>query len=325
MEEIMNMQSSPTTIALILVLGLMVAPAHAQQARSFVSGLGSDTNAPNCTRTAPCRTFQTAHDNTLANGEITVLDPGSYGGVTITKNISVINDGVGEAGILVSGGNAGIFVNAPGAAVTLRGLTIKGIGFGGGDGIAVGAAAALNVENCTIRNLDGSGLLGMGLFVQATSLTLQVANAVITDNSAIGIFISPAGTANVTAVLDYVGLHNNRAGGLVADGTGASGGKLAVTVNDSVASNNGALSLGSAGFFAGSDPGKALTDMMVNRSVAANNPSNGIVASGAAVGVSASVIFNNASGWTGTIVSAGNNVVQGNASNEGAMPTFPLR
>src|SRR5215471_8642797 len=76
----------------------------------------------------PHRAFQVAHDNTIASGEITVLDAGSYGSVTITKNISIINDGVGEAGALVSGGGVGITVNA-GAKdrVSLRGLTIKGL------------------------------------------------------------------------------------------------------------------------------------------------------------------------------------------------------
>src|SRR5215468_10315252 len=114
--------------AALVALALNAAPSHAQQARSFVSGLGSDTNAPNCVRTAPCRTFQVAHDNTLANGEITVLDAGSYGAVTINRSISIINDGVGEAGMLISGGATGITING-GAAdkVSLRGLTIKGI------------------------------------------------------------------------------------------------------------------------------------------------------------------------------------------------------
>src|SRR5215470_15927524 len=116
----------------VLALAVSIAPVHAQQARSFVSGLGNDANAPNCTRTAPCRTFQVAHNSTLAAGEITVLDAGSYGAVTITKNISIINDGVGEAGVLVSGGFVGITINAGESdAVRLRGLTVKGIGFGG--------------------------------------------------------------------------------------------------------------------------------------------------------------------------------------------------
>jgi len=60
-------------IATLLALALPLAPAHAQIARTFVSTVnGSDAN--NCDRPTPCRTFQRAHDNTLANGEITVLD-----------------------------------------------------------------------------------------------------------------------------------------------------------------------------------------------------------------------------------------------------------
>src|SRR5215813_13690364 len=114
-------------IAVVLALGLGALPAQAQSARTFVSSLGND--AYDCARLTPCRTFQRAHDNTLASGEITVLDPGGYGAVTITKAISIINDGVGEAGILVSGGFAGITVEAGAAdAVSLRGLTIKGLG-----------------------------------------------------------------------------------------------------------------------------------------------------------------------------------------------------
>src|SRR5262249_38632595 len=142
-------------------LGASVPPAHAQQARSFVSGFGSDLNAPNCTRTAPCRTFQKAHDNTLPSGEITVLDAGSFGSVIINRNISIINDGVGEAGALVSGGGVGITVNA-GANdhVSLRGLTIKGLDFqyGGGNGIQFNTGKSLTIENCAIRNLTGDAI-----------------------------------------------------------------------------------------------------------------------------------------------------------------------
>src|SRR5215467_2312264 len=146
--------------AALVALALNAAPSHAQQARSFVSGLGSDTNAPNCFRTAPCRTFQVAHDNTLPNGEITVLDPGSYGSVTINRTISIINDGVGEAGMLISGGVAGVTINAAVTdKVSLRGLTIKGIGFGGGNGIVVNRVGSLTVENCAIRNLSGSATI----------------------------------------------------------------------------------------------------------------------------------------------------------------------
>ena len=35
-----------------------------------------------------------AHDKTLANGEITVLDSSGYGAVDITKSVNIINDGI---------------------------------------------------------------------------------------------------------------------------------------------------------------------------------------------------------------------------------------
>src|SRR5262249_17164813 len=121
----LSMMKAACVLTSVFALCLAAAPAEAQLARSFVSAaIGNDANAPNCNRPTPCRSFQIAHDNTLDKGEITVLDPGSYGAVLIVKNISIINDGIGEAGILVSGGNTGISVNAAGASVSLRGLTI---------------------------------------------------------------------------------------------------------------------------------------------------------------------------------------------------------
>src|SRR5215472_6483052 len=96
--------------AALIALGGFIAPAQAQLARTWVSSFGIDAN--NCDRPTPCRTFQHAHDKTLPLGEISVLDPGGYGALTITKGISIINDGVGEAGLLVSGGTIGILIEA---------------------------------------------------------------------------------------------------------------------------------------------------------------------------------------------------------------------
>src|SRR5215468_12384489 len=98
-------------ILLPLALSVIAAPARAQLARTYVSA-ASGNDANDCNRLTPCRTFQAAHDKTSSMGEITVLDPGGYGAVTITKSVSIINDGVGEAGVLVSGGANGITIAA---------------------------------------------------------------------------------------------------------------------------------------------------------------------------------------------------------------------
>src|SRR5262249_11258382 len=81
----------------LLIAGLQAMPAQAQPTRVFVGALGSDGNP--CTFASPCRTFQHAHDVVAAAGEINVLDPAGYGGVTITKSISI--QGHGFSGVTV--------------------------------------------------------------------------------------------------------------------------------------------------------------------------------------------------------------------------------
>jgi hypothetical protein len=306
-------------LAIAAALALGLAPAHAQLSRTFVSA-ASGNDANNCDRATPCRTFQRAHNVTNANGEITVLDPGGYGAVAIDRNVSIVNDGVGEAGILVSGGGVGIMVNAPAdAAVTLRGLTVKGIGFGGGDGVAFSTGAALNLENCTIRNLGGPGALGVGLYFRpAGQAALQITNTIVTDNGNDGIIVEPrGGTAAVAGVLDRVGLYNNGVVGLSVNGTGAGGGKIALTMIDSVASNNGAPALAIGhGVQVVSDFGKAAARITLIRSAVVNNP----------VIVNQSAVSDNASAWVaelgGQIFTFGNNAVIGNGGGDG--PQTPV-
>src|SRR6187401_640852 len=113
-------------LALALAAGFACPePASAQATRTWVSGVGDDANP--CSRTAPCKTFAGAISKTAAGGTINVLDPGGYGGVTITKAITIEADG-DFAGITHSG-TSGIIVNAGvNDVVTLRGLTIDGFG-----------------------------------------------------------------------------------------------------------------------------------------------------------------------------------------------------
>jgi len=308
-------------VGVLIALGLCAAPAHAQFARTFVSSVGNDAN--DCNRLTPCRTFQRAHDNTLANGEVTVLDPGGYGAVTISKTISIINDGVGEAGALVSGGANGITVAAGAAdAVSLRGLTIKGIGFGGGNGIVFNSGKSLTVENCAIRNLSvGSApSAGVGiLFQPSTSSTLAVSNTFVADNIG-GVAVQPTAAANANATLSRTEMHNNSLVGFGVTGFNTTG-TVAATVADSVAARNG------NGFLAVSG---GTTGLMVVRSVAANNDF-GLQALGASatLRVGDSIVTGNTTGWVvaqgGTVQSYGNNAVNGNAGGEGAMPLVGLK
>src|SRR5262245_36216700 len=56
---------------------LGAAPAQAQATRTYVSGVGKDSNP--CTAAAPCQTLQKALAQTLAGGQIYALDSANYG------------------------------------------------------------------------------------------------------------------------------------------------------------------------------------------------------------------------------------------------------
>lgn len=113
--------------ALSTVILLSASAASAQATRTWVSGVGDDANP--CSRTAPCKTFAGAISKTATGGEISVLDPGGFGAVTITKAISIIADG--SQGSILAAGTNGIVINAPATAtVSLRGLTFEGAGTG---------------------------------------------------------------------------------------------------------------------------------------------------------------------------------------------------
>ena len=71
-------------------------PAPASSLATFVSGKGTDTGT--CASPAnPCRSFKFALGQTSSGGEIKALDPADYGGLTITKSVSLT--GVEGAGI----------------------------------------------------------------------------------------------------------------------------------------------------------------------------------------------------------------------------------
>src|SRR5262245_2507181 len=305
----MSKISSSVLFGTLIALAISNAPAHAQNARSFVSGLGNDANAPNCSRTAPCRTFQVAHDSTLASGEISVLDPGSYGAVTITKSISIINDGVGEAGALVSGGFNGITINA-GAddRVSLRGLTVKGIGLGCGYCIVFTSVKFLSIENCTIRKFTGtaqSQFIGHGIiFNPAGDSDLAISNTLVSDNEGHGISVVRAnnGVGHTTqATFSFVQVYHSGLHGIVL-----SAGNTAGSINaaaDNIVSSFNAFS----GF---AIEGTNIILLNVTRSMVSTN-GTGFSSSNdsGTIAVGQSNVARNNITWSGRVFSYGDNYV----------------
>jgi hypothetical protein len=300
--------------AAAVAVTLSALPAHAQNARSFVSGHGSDANA--CTLAAPCRTFQHAHDQTNAGGEITVLDPAGYGSLAINKAISIINDGVGEAGVQFPTQAFGILITA-GAndAVTLRGLSIDGSG-SGVVGIQFNSGKSLTIENCVVRHVVNDGIN----FTPGAAGTFLISNSVVSDNGLSGIVIGTNGSGAVTAVLNRVEVNNNAYQGLYIEGDNGTG-TLNVVVYDSIAANN----INAIGFYASSTTGRSQTTLTVFHSLTADN-AYGVLAFGvgATVRVAHSMVTGNTHGWLaqagGVLKSYGDNYIDGNGDDETAPP-----
>ena len=215
------------TIKLLIMVCFVVAfasVARAQASRTWVSGVGDDTNP--CSRTAPCKTFSGAISKTAVNGEINCLDPGGFGGVTITKSLTIDCHDV-YAGVLHSGGVNGVNIafdsfagsdtrrtvrlrnlNFSGADTGARGVSITGSSlttnsevyvedcmmdgnFGGtGHGIRDGrnGGGKLSVANTTIRNMLGAGIATTAAFLSGT--TRVVLNKVQVLNCATGVSLS---------------------------------------------------------------------------------------------------------------------------------------
>src|SRR5687767_3846778 len=133
--------------ALVLIVLALPSSAFGQATRTWVSGVGDDANP--CSRTAPCKTFAGAISKTAAGGEMNVIDPGGFGGVTITKSMTIRGRGA-TAGVLVSGTNAIVINAASTDRVRISGLDINGIGTGAHTsltGIKVLSAGRVSIVN----------------------------------------------------------------------------------------------------------------------------------------------------------------------------------
>ena len=251
----------------------LALPAQALNTRTWISGKGAD-NAGCGPIATPCRTLQFAHDQTVAGGEIDVLDPAGYGAVTITKAISIVNDGVGVAGVLsAAGGNAVTINAAAGDRVLLRGLAVEGAGTGA-NGIVLNAGGYLTIENCSIRDFRAAAPNGNGLWLKPSGQTrLFVSNTTIANNGGIGLYaqvvggdidvqadriastfngsgmvVSASGTDRISAArLTNSVIAFNRTIGLQIIGDAASGGIARGYIDMVTATNNGNYDIQSTG------------------------------------------------------------------------------
>lgn len=295
-------------------------PAFAQATRTWVSGVGSDSNP--CSRTQPCLTFAAAVTAAAAGGEVNCIDAGGFGSVIITKSISIICDPT-EAGIQVSGLVNGITINAGGNDVVyLSGLDIQGNG-AGLEGIKFNTGKALHIDKSKIRGFAGNGINFGPASGSASTALLVITDSVIADNpspsaTAGGIRIAPAAGFGAAVTLTNVHADRNLFGIRAEDRSKVSIDRSTFASN----ANNGILAVSSSG---------AATEINVTNSLITHNGINGIVTSGAAatIRIGNVSIFDNGTGINtspgGTIIgtSPGTSRNAGN-STAGAPNGSPL-
>jgi hypothetical protein len=146
--------------------------------RTFVASYGSDANP--CSLTLPCRGFAAAVSQTNAGGEVIVLDSAGYGPVTITQSVSIIAPAGVYAGISVPVGGTGILIDGIAIAVKLSGISINGLGGGGGGalyGIRMVNGFALTVDKCAIANFPN---IGIGISIQPLAVAGNLTTPVVT-------------------------------------------------------------------------------------------------------------------------------------------------
>ncbi len=225
-------------VKMLVAVGAIVWTAHAygQATRTWVSGVGSDANP--CSRTAPCQTFAGAITKTATSGEINCLDPGGFGGVTITKSIMIRCDYT-EGGVLSAGaGVNGIVINLPAATDTvfLSGIDMNGVG-SAQNGLRIVSGGIVHVRNSIIRNYRAANGLGMSLQPSGV-LQMNITGTTVADNGSGatggGILIQPTGAGGSARVhLRNSEVAHNSNNQIRVDTTGNTGAGISLFVDNS--------------------------------------------------------------------------------------------
>jgi hypothetical protein len=279
-----------STAALVVGFSTVV---QAQATRTWVSGVGDDANP--CSRTAPCKTFAGAVSKTAPCGEISVLDPGGFGAVTITKALTINGTGT-LAGILSALANAAVIVNAGvNDTVILRDISMNGA-CSGVNGIRFLAGRALIVDHCWIYGMTTNGID----VASSGNLILNVLDSNIT-NMATGINFAPT-AGSVVSEIDHTTIQKLTGNGIT---TNANSSFVTVTNSNIINAAGNGVNAGGAGAVLNVD----------SSSISSN--ATGFRTAGGFIRVTRNVIMNNTTNFTivgGTIASAGNNQVAVNGA-----------
>ncbi|MBR0758649.1 hypothetical protein JQ604_41260 [Bradyrhizobium jicamae] len=296
-----------------------LSSTKAQNLHSWVSPQGSDGNA--CTAASPCLTFSGALQKTNAGGEIGCSTSGYYGPVYITKSITIDCSAV-HAEISQNSFPGGIQVAiAASDTVVLRGLDLD-CAYLSGQGsipcIALDSSGTLIVDHVKVSGSIGSSPLYSGLWVSNNSAGL--AKVVVTDSifvhnggstTGAGILIRPISAGGVQVSIDRVTVAGNTFG--IAFDTSQTQAGINATVSNSTVSSNTNDAIVAAN-------GNGPIGVTIRNSQLINNGfGTRSIGTGATVRVENTAIIGNSVGISalsgGTLLTAGNNLVQANGTN----------
>jgi Right handed beta helix region len=290
-------------ILAVAIFTLTVASmAQAQATRTWVSGVGDDVNP--CSRTAPCKTYAGAISKTAKDGEISTLDPGGYGTVTITKSVTINGGGTGSGyGSILAAGANGIIINITDAAdvrksVRLDWLNINGASTGT-DGVRFVAGNVLHVSNTLI-----DGFTSDGIEVTVPNAQVIVENSRLRNCVGTGMRTNGTVGAGIKATISNSYITRNGVGVDFQNGTVGS-------VHDSTVSNNTSHGLQVGEPSAGSSMNITSTNISNNAGTGVN-----VLNSSRARIARCNIFQNNVSLAPGNLVdSGGNNSIAGNTTN----------
>jgi hypothetical protein len=285
--------------------------ASAQATRTWVSGVGDDVNP--CSRTAPCKTYAGAISKTAKDGEISTLDPGGFGAVTITKSIT-INGTHGQGyGSILAALTTGVVINITDVndvrkTVRLRTLDINGASTGV-DGVRINAATRVYIEDTVI---DGFTNRGINDIRNNANGQLYVSDSKIRNTVQSGIVVLPTAPGNIIAMINNTSVQGSSSNsGIAFDG--AVKGIVRNVFSTGHATN---------GFFA-----NGTAEMTIENSVSSHNGTGITANAGTTVRLFSSTVTNNttsipvASQAQVRSTSPATNKITGNTTNN--LPTGP--
>ena len=279
----------------------VVSMAQAQATRTWVSGVGDDLNP--CSRTAPCKTYAGAISKTAKDGEISTLDPGGFGAVTITKSITINGGGAGQGyGSIIASLVNGIIINITDPAdvrksVRLDWLNINGASTGL-DGIRWVAGNTLHIENTLIDGFTGDGVDVAFSALNNTAFSMRN----VTIRNCVGAGVKMNANTTGTTGFTFTNVHITKCGNAVDAQNGSRG----TITNSTLALSTNAVN---------ATEGSSNTEVNLVDTTISSNVTGINVVGGAVARIARCLITQNVTSLTGTVDTGVNNTIMGNTNN----------